>query len=66
VQIPKGYLLIQISMALLTTYAVYLLLKKLADTIVMAQSLSGFPCLQELKSSYTAMNKHMNYFKNPV
>lgn len=68
-------------MALPTTYVVYLLLKKLADTIIVAQALSGFLGLQELKRSYTAMktvntrkkqlygnedSKHMNYFKNSV
>lgn len=42
-------------MALPTTYIVYLLFKKLADTIVVAQALSGFLGLQELKRSYIAM-----------
>lgn len=42
-------------MALPTTYVVYLLLKKLADTIIVAQALSGVLGLQELKRSYTAM-----------
>lgn len=51
-------------MALPTTYTVSLPLKKFADSIIVAQALSGFLCLQELKSSYTAMTiANKNYFK---
>lgn len=51
-------------MALPTTYTVSLPLKTFADSIIMAQALSGFLCLQELKSSYTAMTTaNKNYFK---
>lgn len=51
-------------MALPTTYTASLPLKMFADSIIVAQALSGFLCLQELKSSYTAMTTaNKNYFK---